>query len=97
MRLYLVLQSIFLAGAAHFRKYAFPKTLLTLVLFAAVCGLIAYFFMRNQFNVQCEPNMEHFRTMSAYPLCLVLREAFWWLLAPLCWAIAYFGLKEQEV
>ena len=35
MRFYFVLHGIFLAGAAHFKGYPFPKTLLTLIIFVA--------------------------------------------------------------
>lgn len=97
MRYYFVLQGIFLAGAAHFRGYPFPKTLLTLVLFGAVSGTIMYFIMKGMFDFDMGPDPDPFAGMPTGQLWMVLQWLFWWLLAPLCWVVAYLGLKEQEV
>ncbi len=97
MKFYFVLHGIFLAGAAHFKGYAFPKTLLTLILFGAVCGLITYFIMKDMFNFEPASDSDLFTGMAVYQIWLVIQWIFWWLLAPLCWVITYLGLKEQEV
>lgn len=97
MKYYIVLQGIFLAGAAHFRGYAFPKTLLTLVLFAAVCGGMVYLILRSNFHFDWETDPDAFTGMAIDHVWSVLEWMFWWLLAPLSWLITYLGLKEQEV
>jgi hypothetical protein len=97
MKYYIVLQGIFLAGAAHFRGYAFPKTLLTLVLFAAVCGGMVYLILRSNFHFDWETDPDVFTGMPIDHVWSVLEWMFWWLLAPLSWLITYLGLKEQEV
>ena len=97
MKFYFVLQGIFLVGATHFRGYALPKTLLTLVIFAAVCGGIIYLIMNDMFNIDMPSGTCPFADMSVGQMKIILEWMFWWLLAPLCWLITYMGLKEQEV
>ena len=97
MKFYFVLHGVFLAGAAHFKGYAFPKTLLTLVLFAAVCGGITYLIMKDMFYFDPTEESCSFIGLPVYQVWLVIQWLFWWLLAPLCWVITYLGLKEQEV
>ncbi len=97
MRYYFVLQGIFLAGAAHFRGYPFPKTLLTLVLFGAACGTMMYFVMKGMFDYDMGAESDPFAGLPSGQLWDLLQWLFWWLLAPLCWVITFLGLKEQEV
>ena len=97
MRFYFVLHGIFLAGAAHFKGYPFPKTLLTLIIFGAFCGLITYIIMRGMFDFECTSESNPLIGMRVYSIWLVVKWLFWLLLAPLCWVITYLGLKEQEV
>lgn len=97
IRIYFVLHGIFLAGAAHFKGYVFPKTLLTVILYGAVCGLITYFIMKDMFNFEPSSDQCMLEGMPVYQLWLTIQWLFWWLLAPLCWVITYLGLKEQEV
>lgn len=96
---YVVLQGIFLIGAVHFKGYVFPKTLFTLLLFGAVCGTIMYFIAGDLFNlnIECTTDVVFLENSSVYWAWLIIQHVFWWLLAPLCWIIAYFGLKEKEV
>ena len=97
MKFYFILQGIFLAGAAHFKGYPFPKTLLALVLFSAFIGLITYLIMKDMFDFECNSESNPLIGMPVYSLWLVAEWLFWWLFAPLCWVITYLGLKEQEV
>lgn len=97
MKFYFVLQGIFLAGAAHFKGYPFPKTLLTLVLFSAFCGILSYLIMKDMFDFECTSESNPLVEMPVYTLWLFVEWLFWWLFAPLCWVITYLGLKEQEV
>ncbi|MGL1885423.1 MAG: hypothetical protein OCD76_02815 [Reichenbachiella sp.] len=97
---YLVLQGIFLIGAVHFRGYVLPKTLMTLILAAFSCGLIAYFMIHNIMNEDSEECLTQTEIFEGSPVDYFWKwtvAAFWWLLAPITWIITYFGLKEQEV
>lgn len=97
---YFVLQGIFLVAASHFRGYVFAKTVVVLVLFALVIGIVAYFIMRNSFLADHEctaGRCEILDAMSVHTGWLVVKSLFWWVLAPLCWILTYLGLKETEV
>lgn len=97
MKYYFVLQGIFLAGAAQFRGFAFPKTVLTLVIFGAICAGIIYLLMKGYFQYDWEAEPDPFTDMPVHQVWKIMRWMFWWLLAPLSWVITYIGLKEQEV
>jgi hypothetical protein len=100
MRYYFVLQGIFLAGAVHFKGYAFPKTLFLLVLFAIVCGIIAYFFMADLFQsdtgTECTMESNFLIGTPVHQFWIVIKWLFWWVLAPLCWIVTYLGLRDRE-
>jgi hypothetical protein len=96
---YFVLQGIFLAGATTFKGYVFPKTMLSLVLFALVCGLVFYLAMHGMFKLD-EDYFLKGNTLVKMPVYRFWQLAvwfFWWVLAPLSWVIGYMGLKEKEV
>ncbi|MEQ9263391.1 MAG: hypothetical protein RLP14_09540 [Owenweeksia sp.] len=100
IKYYLVLQGIFLAGSAHFRGYAFVKTLGILSLFAAAGLLLAYVVLKDLFlsphechDTHCEL-FDHFGAHYIWPLAQWL---FWWALAPLTWLITFLGIQEKEV
>jgi hypothetical protein len=99
MKYYFVLQGIFMAGAATFKGYAFPKTLFSIVLFAMVCGLISYVLMADLFSVDEEyfTGKNAFINMPVYKFWQLAQWLFWWVLGPLSWIITYLGLKEKEV
>ncbi|MEQ9304560.1 MAG: hypothetical protein RJQ14_11680 [Marinoscillum sp.] len=100
MQYYLVLQSIFLLGAAHFRGYVFPKTLIVIILILLVCVGCLYIFLKEQFL------SDHYCTMDnecelvdafiVHPVGVLAKTLFWFLLAPICWFLTFLGLKEQE-
>ncbi len=99
IRYYIVLQSIFLAGAAHFRSFVLAKTLVVVVFVTAVFGVATYFTKVDVFLLVHEPGgnfikmLEEIATFEVWP---IIQWIFWWLLAPACWVIAYFGLRDQE-
>ncbi len=99
MRYYFVLQGIFLVGAARFKAYVFPKTLFTLILFAAAAGLIAYLMLSNIMSAdsECLSDPSFLTGSPVHTLWLIIQWMFWWLLAPLTWVTAYLALKEKEV
>ena len=105
IKLYLVIQSIFLLGAAAFRRFPFLFTLLTLFLTAVALIVItliaariifADYFVNNiniNFDGDISLDMENFLKNSVENLA----DAFWYVLAPFCWFITYLKLKEREV
>lgn len=96
---YFVLQGIFLAGATTFKGYVFPKTLLSLVLFALACGLVFYLVLADMFTLD-EDYFTKDNALLQMPVYRFWQFAvwlFWWILAPLGWVIGYMGLKEKEV
>lgn len=98
-RSYFVMQGIFLAGAVHFKGYVLPKTILSLLLFAGLSGIIAYFMMADLLHgdYTCSPETcKMLSNSGAHTIWLLAKGFFWWALAPLTWVITYFGLKEQE-
>lgn len=98
IKYYFVLQGIFLVGATHFKGYVFPKTILSLLIFAAVCGLFFYFGMHDFFTVEeCTAETNPLIGTPAHQFWKLTQALFWWILAPLCWLISYFGIKEKEV
>lgn len=100
MRYYFVLQGIFLVGAAHFRGYVLPKTLLVLIVCAVVCGTLVYFTMKDVFLTGHECDGDDcvlVKGIGAHSVWAIAKGMFWWVLAPLCWVVAYLGIKEQEV
>jgi len=100
IRVYLVLQGIFMVGAVHFQGYVLPKTLFTIVVFLLLSGIAAYFIMQDSFLIEHECNAgqcEVLTSISRHPVWVFLVSLFWWLFAPLCWVITYLGLKEKEI
>jgi hypothetical protein len=99
IRSYFVLQGIFLAGAAYFRGFTFPKTLLALIIFLTVSGTIAYVIMKDSFftDHDCGPgpgSCALLNEMITHKAAVVAQWLFWWILAPLCWLAGYLGNVE---
>ncbi|MEO9806043.1 MAG: hypothetical protein ABJF04_22480 [Reichenbachiella sp.] len=99
MKYYFVLQGIFLVGAAHFKGYVFPKTVFVLILLAIVAGFLIYFSMADllEEGEECLSEVSPLEGTTIYRIWLSAQWAFWWILAPLSWIIAYMGLKDREV
>ncbi len=108
IKLYLVLQSLFILGAATFNRFAFFKTLFAIGIlgigigiFTGLCfrGIFAeYFqsFFEPKENVGIIPSIA-FRDFMQYTAWPLLQNIFWYVLAPVMWIVAYFKLKEREV
>jgi len=97
---YFVSQGFFLAGSAHFKGYALPKTLVVLVLFGTICASLIYFILEGVFMTDHECNGYDCTLIEAagdHPIWFIAKSLFWYVMAPLSWVIAYLGLKEQEV
>jgi len=108
IKLYLVLQSIFILGAVTFNRFAFFKTLFTIGILGLVIGIFTglcfrgifaeYFqsFFEPKDNVGIIPDIA-FRNFMQYTAWPIIQNIFWYVLAPVMWIVAYFKLKEREV
>ncbi len=108
IKLYLVIQSIFILGAATFGKLSFFKTIFTLNLLGLAIGVVCWIFFRVIFAEYFEgffmprddilviPD-KGFQNFVEHTLWPTVQNVFWYALAPFCWIVAYFKLKEQEV
>ena len=106
---YTVLQSLFFVGAIYFRRMAFIKTVLFLMLLGlalSVFGLVGFktivggdfWMLADKGGIHSGRDLallwdDDFKTT----LLWIWRVAFWGILAPCCWAISYLRFKEFEV
>jgi hypothetical protein len=107
--LYTVLQSLFFVGAIYFRRLAFIKTMLFLMLLGlalVVFGLVGFkaILGSDMMGLADKGGIHVGRDLALLwnddvetRLLWIWRIAFWGLLAPCCWAISYLRLKEFEV
>jgi hypothetical protein len=107
LKLYFVLQSIYLAGAIAFQKYTFFKTSLSLWLFGVASAMIFVVLLRVIFNEFFESlfqprtdvywntsdEVHHFMENTFQPMLI---NACWLLVAPTIWTVGFFKLKEKE-
>jgi hypothetical protein len=99
MKYYFVVHAVFLVGAARFRGYALWKTIFVLVVAALVVGLLVYVTWKDVFltDHDCDGmDCELVTLVGQSTLWEMLKFFFWWMLTPVCWILAYLGLKEQE-
>ena len=106
IKLYLVIQSVFLLGAAAFKKFPFLFTLLTIFLAAVTLIIITLISVRllfaEYFGSNMDINMKDYvskdlQNFLTEDLAKILETVFWYILAPVCWVITYLKLKEREV
>ncbi len=99
IRYYIVLQGIFLVGAVHFKGYAFPKTLFTLIIACFICGFIFYMILSGifRYEVDWDSSFNLFQEKNLTLFLSIAQGMLLWVLPPLSWIITYTGLKEQEV
>jgi hypothetical protein len=107
--LYTVLQSLFFVGAIYFRRLAFFKTILFLMLLGIslfVFGLLGIkVILGGDFVALVAKGLIHPDQDLALwlnddvrtTLLWIWRIVFWGLLAPCCWVISYLRFKEFEV
>jgi len=108
IKLYLVIQSLFILGAATFNRFSFFKTLFVLGLIIFALGIFSglsfrlifadFFetFLKPKDQVKVIPSSQ-FRDFMQYSAWPFLQIIFWYVLAPILWITAYFKLKEREV
>jgi hypothetical protein len=105
--LYIILQSVLLAGAATFRKAPLFFTLFSLFV-AGTALLIIIVLIALSFKGYLESSgLEnlHFdnddffkgKNPETHPLVIIPKYLFYYVTAPLFWVVAYFKLKEKEV
>jgi len=103
---YLVVQSIFLLGATFFRKAHFVKTVLALGVIGFAASLIGAFFLRIVFapyftgffqpmNIHLSMNLDNGEEYLKGFLTF-MKVAYWALLAPFCWFVAYLRVREVQ-
>jgi hypothetical protein len=108
---FIVLGSVFLMGSAYFRKAAFMKTVLTLGLLGVFFSLVAAAAGRVIFSelitdLMISERMFGVRTpspsylSSTYPVlrffAIFTKVSYWGLLAPFCWLVSYFRIREVQ-
>lgn len=111
---YVVAQSVFLLGAAYFRKNHFLKTVLAIAglgLLFALCAAVIFRLVYGKFFNGLVPTDELgalFEGLDAIQLgprleragkvwMTISKAAYWGLLAPVLWVIAYLRIREAEV
>jgi hypothetical protein len=106
VKVYIVTQSLFLLGAAYFRKNNFLKTLLALFLVSLAIniymGLTGWLLFRDLmgeggFNVEAQtlsPFWEHLFTKQ-FPA--IFHFVFYYLTIPFFLVTTWFGIKERQV
>jgi hypothetical protein len=108
IKLYLVIQSVFILGAVAFNRFAFFKTLFALWLLEIALGIFIWILVRIIFaeyfeglfrvsnNILAIPDQsfQNFAEFTAWPF---IQTIFWYALAPVLWVVTYFKLKEREV
>lgn len=109
MKIYLVVQSIFLLGAIVFHRYAIFKTAFSMLILGAFLVLATYIGFRIIFPEMFvgwsapEPPTsvynftDAFRTFVDEQLEGVMERIFWIAVAPFMLVIGFFKLKEKEV
>lgn len=108
LRMYVVFQSIFMAGSVLLGKLAFLKTPVTLVIVGAALVLVLYITLQLLMWNISKPGWEiepdgHYRSSAAFGAFMehtfvdIVTFLYWWVLAPFFWVVSYVGLTEKEV
>ena len=106
---YIILQSLFFAGGAWFRRHQFFKTILSLsvfgisllIIFMTAARIIFSSYFNDSFSFDMSFHLgDRFfvNTLGSGELILkILKAVYLWLIAPFCWLIAFMKVKEAEV
>ncbi|ORC35143.1 hypothetical protein B4O97_10455 [Marispirochaeta aestuarii] len=106
---YIILQSLFFAGGAWFRRHQFLKSVLFLSLLGISLGLFSliaariifgsYFHEAFSFDMSIHVGDRFFgNTLETGELILrIVKTLYLWLTAPFCWLITYLRVREAEV
>ena len=106
VKLYIVLQSIFLLGAIAFQKYSAFKTMSIVLLASMFIGFFTFLCIRIVFAEYWNgweptgpgpmPN-QAFQDWMEFTLAPMMENLFWWVFAPFVLFIGFLKLKEKEV
>ena len=104
LRLYLVVNSVFLLGAAIFNRFVLPKTLISILVIEILLFALGMLILRivfidveDLFNSRPPQPSKSFINFAENTLWSWAQQFFWWLVAPFFWVVTYFKLKEREV
>lgn len=106
VKVYVVLQTIFLLGAVAFNRYAFLKTLFTLFVIGVTLAIFTFICVRLTFAeywsgfepIGYGPKLNQgFQDWVEGPFTDTIEKLFWWVLGPLALVIGFIKLKEKEV
>lgn len=95
---FIITQSIFLLASAYFKKHVILKTILTLTCLGIILSTLTsssfYLFFHNAFSYQSflVPNFTALK-----PITRIIFYTIELLIAPLCWIVTYFRIREIEV
>jgi hypothetical protein len=109
---FIIAQSVFILGAAWFKKNNFIKTILALVIFSIILStavsLIAWLVFNDyfrilvrgdfNFNLNMGTDFDYMKLeMLGRKVLNLMRIAYFGLLTPVCWLGAWLKLREVEV
>lgn len=86
---YLVFHSLFILGGIIFRELACPKTIIIVaVLFGVYAKTLSLYMTTHGIAHYTDPQMD--------TIWIVVRIAFWGILAPVAWVIGHYLFKRKE-
>jgi len=94
--IYLVTQTIFLTGSLFFRKNAFFKTILSIIIIYIANAMIVYFIFYI-FNIRVTGEKFFIINDNFNLLENTYKIIFWYFLAPFMLIVSFFRLKEIEI
>lgn len=96
-----IVQSIFLLGSVYFKKNIIGKTMLAIIAFGVVMGLLELLLLKLNFDTTSlknqNINISLLNTESMFPGANILGEIIKYATAPFFWVVSYFRLTEKEV
>lgn len=96
-----IVQSIFLLGSVYFKKNIIGKTMLSIIAFGVVIGLLELLLLKLNFDTTSlnnqNINISLLNTESMFPGANLLGEIIKYATAPFFWVVSYFRLTEKEV
>ena len=102
--IYMVLQPIFLLGAAYFRRHSFIKTLLTLIIIAIIIGIfttIVSYLMFGSYGLETssftDSNIPGPHIVFTETIPQISNILFWYVMGPFFLVVSYFRLTETQV
>lgn len=96
-----IVQSIFLLGSIYFKRNAVGKTILSIIAFSIVIGLIELALIKLNFDTTSitnqNINIQVLDINSMFPGLDVVGQVIKYATAPFFWVVSYFRLTEKEV